>query len=239
MALQSAKAMPVPEERSTALAGLARQWLEIRPDLAERALREVPVESGELPGLVDDYLATVLAHDVDEAHRWVDSLEDPALHELARQRLIAMLPDGQLADSATAVLHPGRIAVSGFDSASEQFLHRWSAQDPASAAAWLARMPVGAAQDSGLNSVAGYLVLTGPQGAADWLQNLPSGRLRSAACESMAAALAAYPEPLREGLLGPPESPLRELLHDSLASHLPPPPVSEPDDAPGEEPYLE
>jgi len=49
LALRSAMAMPAPEERLAALAGLAWQWLEIRPDLAERALREVPVESGELP----------------------------------------------------------------------------------------------------------------------------------------------------------------------------------------------
>lgn len=40
--LRAAKEMTNPEERSAALVDLARQWLENRPDLAERVLLEMP-----------------------------------------------------------------------------------------------------------------------------------------------------------------------------------------------------
>ena len=226
-ALRAAKELTSPEERATALADLARRWIEDHPAWFDRVLREIPVESEQVPGLVEAYLSTVLARDLNEAIHWTDSLEDPALHAIALERLAAIMPEERLADAATSLLDGNRLAVHGIDTVSEQFLQRWSAQDPATAAAWLARMPAGEAQNAGTQRLAGQLVMTSPDIAAAWLEALPFNTLRPTALDAMAATLANLPDPIRESMLGTPDSTLRTLLQDPLAAHLPPPPEAE------------
>jgi hypothetical protein len=234
-AMREALDLALPDERNAALADLARRSIDRYPAWVERVLREMPLDSEELPGVMDDYISSLMARDLQDAVVWADSIDDPALHEFALQRLLMLMPDERLADAAGLMLDAQNLAAHGFDAASEQFLQRWTAHDQAAAGAWLSRMPAGDARDAGVHSVASHLIMTSHDSSSAWLESLPANSLRNSAIDSMAVILAGYPEPLREGLMGPPDSMLRELLHHPLQAHLAAPPENDADDeAPAE-----
>lgn len=229
--LKTAEEMADPAQRNEALAVLARDAMEDRPDLAQMAILKLPADSPELPDLLGAYLTGLLESRPAEALAWTDSLEDEEMFRMARELLVELVPDEQLATAAPKALDGGKIADTGFKPGDERMLQRWALTDPQASAAWLAKLPAGDARNEGFRSVSRSLVQGGDEPATHWLNALPSEKLRAAAKETMAAALMETPEPIRVSLLGPPDSELRRQLGEELA-RLQPPPAAEPAEEP-------
>jgi hypothetical protein len=232
--LKMVEEMDDPAERNGALAVLATDAMKDRPDLARIAILKLPPDSPELPGLLSAYLSGLLESGTTDALAWADSLEDVGMAGMARELLADLVPDDQLGTTVPRALDAGRIAGTGFKPGDELMLQRWALVDPRAAAAWLANMPAGQSRDEGFRNLSRSLVQGGDETAANWLNSLPSEGLRANAREAMAAAIMEVPEPIREGLLGAPDSELRLHLGGALAQ-LQPPPEPEPAEEQGME----
>lgn len=221
--LKAAEEMNDPAERNRALTALATDAMKDRPDLAQIAILKLPADSPELPGLLSNYLAGLLESGTSDALAWVDSLEDEGMAGMARELLAGLIPDAQVATTVPRALDAGKIAGTGFKPGDEQMLQRWAAVDPQAAAAWLANMPAGQSRDEGFRNLSRSLVQGGDETAVNWLKSLPSEGLRANAREAMAAAIMETPEPIREAMLGAPDSELRQQLGGALAERQPEP----------------
>lgn len=225
--LQTVEEMTDPAERNSALATLASDAMMDRPDLAQMAILKLPADSPELPGLLSAYLSGLLNSGSADALAWADSLEDKGMAGIARELLAGLVPDEQLEAMVPRALDGGKIAGMGFKPGDELMLQRWASVNPQAAATWLANMPTGESRNQGLRNLSRGLVQGGDETAANWLTSLPSEGLRANARQDMAAALLETPLPIREAMLGPPDSELRLQLGGTLAQ-LQPPPEPEP-----------
>lgn len=221
--LKTVEEMTDPAERDGALATLASEAMVDRPDLAQMAILKLPPDSPNLPGLLSEYLSTLLNSESANALAWVDSLEDQGMADMAREILAELVPDGQLEVIVPRALEAGKIAATGFKPADELMLQRWASLNPQAAATWLANMPTGESRNQGLRNLSRGLVQMNDETAANWLKSLPNEGLRANARQDMAAALLETPEPIREELLGAPDSELRLQLGATLAQLQPPP----------------
>jgi hypothetical protein len=221
--LKTVEEMTDPGERDGALATLASDALMDHPDLAQMAILKLPPDSPHLPGLLRGYLSALLNSESADALAWVDSLEDQGMAGMAREILAELVPDEQLEAIVPRALEAGKIAATGFKPADELMLQRWASFNPQAVATWLANMPTGESRNQGLRNLSRGLAQMNDQTAANWLKSLPNEELRANARQDMAAALLETPAPIREALLGAPDSELRLQLGELLAQLQPPP----------------
>lgn len=219
--LEAVTAISDPTDRNSALIAMAASTMENRPDLAQLALRQVLPNSPEFQGLLTAYLTATLESGVTETTKWIESLEDPAMVEVARGVLLDLLPDEQLALAVSQTLNGSSIAAKGFKREDGRILQRWASTDPQGTAAWLVKMPMGDARNEGFRIVSESVVQIDEYIAVNWLNSLPSENLRANARKSMAKALIEVPEPIREAMLGSPESELRRQLGEEIGRLLP------------------
>ena len=236
--LKAARQLADPAERDKTIAELTRQALESRPDFAKLAMIELSPESPEFQGLLNDCLGQLLLSDPESAIAWSSTIADERMSGIVREHLAGIIPDDQLGTAVNLMLDGGRIAGSGFKPGDEQILQRWAGVDPNAAAAWLSNVPMGASRDEGFLKVSRSLAHADSALAAGWLKAIPSQEMKTKAKEAIVDSLLETPEPIREALLGPPESDLRSELGDSLL-RLQAPPEPEPIDEQPIEPPAE
>ncbi|MEI7909508.1 MAG: hypothetical protein WCK77_07710 [Verrucomicrobiota bacterium] len=213
--LNAAKQIESVEARDEALAEVARNALEIAPDLAAEAVKQLSSDSQKKMPLLRDCVKRLIAKDPDGALAWVASLGSERDIAAAKAE-IALILVGSDPERAANLISPTDLADGKTNSTAMQVLQQWTAVAPADAAAWVINAPEDETRKAGIKAVVSRWALGDTPAALAWMDKLPEGSTRKEAARSVAEALANQPAPIRELLLGPVDPAVRSELEQQI-----------------------
>jgi hypothetical protein len=197
--------------------------MDTRPDLVERAIRELSADSPQKQDLIRAYALSLLAKNPEEAISWANSLGDQAAVLAAREEIAMALPVEEIDRAAALLLDSRRIATQGFDNTSTSLLQRWISSKPRDAAQWVLRLPPGPSRDNGVLALASEWIQSDSAGVLQWLSTQTSPPIRQELSQAVAKALAAMPDATREEALQLATPAIRQQLEEQVDVLLPPP----------------
>lgn len=199
--LTSAGEIESPAERETAIEKVAWDSLELDPELAREAMGKLSPDSAGRIRLIQQLAMRMAEKNVNEALAWAVALGTDQERSAAVGHVALVLSDSQ-PDRAAGLLSEFGIAGRDFDVVTVQVLHRWAAQSPADAAAWVSVFPPGKAREAGIQTVITQWAEADAVAAFSWMASVPDESIRKESTLAMAKALLLQPENVRNEWLG-------------------------------------
>ena len=189
-----------PEARDQALAKVARDALELAPELSSEAIGRLSANSVEKAGLLQDCATCLAAQSPDDALAWAASLGSAKDLAAAKAEIALVLVDSD-PQRAVKLIAASDLADGESNGAAAQVLRRWTSNAPADAAAWVLKFPPGDSRKAGVKAVASQWIIADSQAASSWMGTLRNDPIRKEATRAMAEALVGQPSPIRDALL--------------------------------------
>ncbi|WP_035601010.1 hypothetical protein [Haloferula sp. BvORR071] len=184
---EDALVSPDAAAREKALEQVAWDGIDVDPELARRAYKELAPDSPVKRKLSAHFAMRLAESDPDAAIEWASGLEAGERTEsLGRIAVVISAKDPERgAKLAAEQVTAGPVQ----DRAVVQVLQRWSQEDPVAATEWAGDFPAGAARSAGLKFSLGGWLEHDPVAAAAWVTARGSEELRleclTAAAESL------------------------------------------------------
>lgn len=230
--LDSAKTKAPSVERDQELANIAWQSMESAPDLVLLAIRELSSANQEKPALIGAYIQKLMGEGrEEEASAWAASLENAGDIACAKEK-IALILAAKNPEQAAALLPASSFTAETIDPSAVQTLQHWTAQNPAEAVAWAARLPLGTARDSGLKIVFSQWIQADTQSALEWVSSQHRTPARKETIRAMSEAFAEQPDPIRNALLEPANPTLRNEIEQNISEIIGQPEEPDPESQP-------
>jgi len=211
--LQAALDIEFPAAREKALAEVAWNALEIHPDLAIEAFRQLPADSTEKIRLIQHYAMRLAEGNPDEAIAWAATIGTELEIAAAHSQIALVLAETDPQRAANLLSDSG-IDGREFDTAVVQVLQRWAARSSPDAAAWAVMFPPGAAREAGIKLIVAQWAQADPQAAFDWLAALQDTKIRREAALAMEEILLQQTQDIRDRWLQHADASTRdELAH--------------------------
>lgn len=199
---QAALAMPKGTDQNAALLRVFEEAIEPAPDLAEKILRDVPVDAGERVQAVERWIMHLLSEGlVNEAINWAESHYSEQDRRAARGAIAAKLMETE-PEKALGLLEADDFSEQGADSTSGQVLQMWTAKDPSKAVVWASRLPDGNARKEGFRAVFSSWASSDGAEAMEWISYQTNPHVREDAIDGMAGAFRNHPDFLLEQVIG-------------------------------------
>lgn len=199
-ALHAARGIEVPEARDKALADVAWNALEIDPDLACEAFRQLPANSAEKIRLIRHFAMRLAEQDPDEALAWAVTLGSEKEMAVANSQIALVMAETD-PQRAAGLLSESGLVGRELDVAVVEVLQRWAARSPADAAAWVGLFPRGAAREAGIRTVVERWLPGDAPAVVGWLVTLQDANVRREAALAMEETLLQQPQDIRDAWL--------------------------------------
>lgn len=215
--LEAAIAMPTGEERVHALSKLFQDSLEPAPDLAEKALREIPVDAEIRSELVMEFIRFLVNESkTREAMGWAESLNTQDQRRHARAQIAALLMETN-EQEAMQLLSAEDLGADGVASTSGAVLQMWTSKEPEKAVTWASRLPNGYAREEGFQAVFSSWAGIDGADALSWIGKETNPHVREDALTGAARAFQNHPEPIMEAIFGDADPEIRAELERKIA----------------------
>ena len=214
-ALKLALAIDAPDARDQALAALARRALQLAPELALEAIKQLSPDSKEKPALFHDCARILVAHNLDTALAWAASLGSPNDTAAAKDAIALILVASDI-EAAVKLISLADLANSKPNADAVQVIQQWAAKAPEDAAAWALALPPGEPRNAAFKVVASRWLVSDSQAALSWMANQQNPTMRKAATRAMAEALSSQLPPFRELLLGSVDPEIRSKIEHEV-----------------------
>ena len=195
-------AMTIEEMQAMALDSLADH-----PEVAERLLKQLPLDSAERPALMQALVARYLqeGEDPNRLYEWISRM--PALDDRMQvtRMILPSLPEPRLAEDAprlmSLLLTTGTQATQEEpDPAVDSFFRRWAHADPAGSADWSSRLAKPEERHAWLSQSLGQWIREDAASALTWADG-HRPELRQTAEAIFIQSLAGLPQAEREAAM--------------------------------------
>lgn len=208
-----------PVVREKALADVAWNALEIDPDLAHEAFRQLPANSPEKIRLIQHYAMRLAEQDPDEALAWADSLGTDQEIAAAKEQIALVIAESDPHRAANLISESG-ITGREFDVAVVQVIQRWAAKSAPDAAAWVSSFPQGEAREAGIRIIAEKWLPSDAPAAFNWLRNMSDTVIRKETARAMEGVILQQPQDIRDTWLRQADAGIRRELEEQLGNAI-------------------
>jgi hypothetical protein len=217
MALTAARSVQPEEQRIIAITHVAREALQLAPDVTSDAIRELPSGIQEKRSLISSYLEALLEVErLDEAIAWADALGDEWSITVGREKIAAMFAESS-PQKALNFLNASSFKGTGVSPEATHIIQAWVETDPSEALAWATKLPAGEARGAGYKVIFSRWIFTETPQALTWAASQTNPRVKEEALAAVVAALNEQPDPVRSHLLDSVGSDLRIEIEERLS----------------------
>ncbi len=190
--LDEANRISSPDERTTAIAAIVWENLELDPKLAADAFQQLTPGDPERVRLVQHIAMRLAEEDAAAAIKWADALGNPEEISFAYGKIALVIAETD-PERAAKILSESGIEGREFDVALVEVIQRWATNEPAAAAAWVVLFDPGAARTASMNATVLQWAKSDSPAAFGWISTLQNDVLREEARQAMAEAILQQP----------------------------------------------